>query len=135
MNISKVGIELIKKFEGCVLFGYKDPVGIPTIGYGHTGGVVVGQRISHSKKQTQLLKQDLKRFEKAVNDLGLKLNQNQFDALVSFAYNVGPGNLKKLVEGRSLTSSIRCYLLILQSRRANIKRLSEAQKCRKSLIP
>jgi lysozyme len=51
MNISKVGIELIKKFEGCVLFGYKDPVGIPTIGYGHTGGVVVGQRISQAKSR------------------------------------------------------------------------------------
>jgi GH24 family phage-related lysozyme (muramidase) len=102
MNISKVGIELIKKFEGCVLFGYKDPVGVPTIGYGHTGGVVVGQRITQEKAE-QLLKQDLKRFEDAVNNLGLKLNQNQFDALVSFAYNVGPGNLKKLVEGRSLT--------------------------------
>jgi GH24 family phage-related lysozyme (muramidase) len=93
MNISKVGIELIKKFEGCVLFGYKDPVGIPTIGYGHTGGVVVGQRISQARAD-ELLKQDLKRFEKAVNDLGLKLNQNQFDALVSFAYNVGPETLK-----------------------------------------
>jgi hypothetical protein len=66
MNISKVGIELIKKFEGCVLFGYKDPVGVPTIGYGHTGGVVVGQRITQEKAE-QLLKQDLKRFEDAVN--------------------------------------------------------------------
>jgi lysozyme len=70
MNISKVGIELIKKFEGCVLFGYKDPVGIPTIGYGHTGGVVVGQRITQEKADNYL-NRIVKRFEDAVNKLGL----------------------------------------------------------------
>ncbi|WP_275677139.1 glycoside hydrolase family protein [Neobacillus drentensis] len=101
MKISQTGIKLIQQFEGCLLVGYKDAVGVPTIGWGHTGGVVVGQRITQAKAD-ELLKQDLKRFEDAVNKLGLKLNQNQFDALVSFAYNVGPGNLKKLVEGRSL---------------------------------
>jgi GH24 family phage-related lysozyme (muramidase) len=102
MNISANGIKLIQSFEGCVLVGYKDPVGVPTIGWGHTGGVVVGQRITQ-KQADDLLKQDLKRFVDAVNGLGLKLNQNQFDALVSFSFNVGAGNLKTLVKGRTLS--------------------------------
>jgi lysozyme len=102
VNISQTGINLIKSYEGCVLFGYKDPVGVPTIGWGHTGGVVVGQRITQAKAD-DLLNQDLVRFVKAVNDLGLTLNQNQFDALVSFAYNCGGGNLKTLTANRTLS--------------------------------
>jgi lysozyme len=97
MNISQTGINLIKSYEGCVLFGYKDPIGVPTIGWGHTGGVVVGQRITQAKAD-DLLNQDLVKFVKAVNDLGLTLNQNQFDALVSFSFNCGsikPKNINK----------------------------------------
>ena len=96
--------DLIKKFEGCVLKVYLDPVGVPTCGYGHTAGLtrdMVGQAIS-SEQAELFLKTDLIKFEKAVNDTGIKLNQNQFDALVSFAFNCGAGNLKKLVKGRSL---------------------------------
>lgn len=101
MNISQTGIKLIQSFEGCLLVGYKDAVGVPTIGWGHTGNVVVGQRITQERAD-ELLKQDLKRFVDGVNDLDLKLNQNQFDALCSFAYNTGNGTLRKLVQGRSL---------------------------------
>jgi lysozyme len=102
MNISQAGIDMIKKAEGCILHCYKDSVGVPTIGYGHTGGVYLGQTISQQKAE-DLLKQDLKRFVDAVNGLGLKLNQNQFDSLVSFSFNLGTGNLKELVKGRSLS--------------------------------
>jgi lysozyme len=102
MNISNVGIKLIQDFEGCVLFGYKDAVGVPTWGWGHTGGVVVGQHITQAKAD-ELLKQDLQRFVGYVNALGLKLNQNQFDALVSFSFNLGPANLNELVKGRSFS--------------------------------
>jgi lysozyme len=94
MNISQTGIKLIQSFEGCLLVGYKDAVGVPTIGWGHTGGVVVGQRISQAKAD-ELLKQDLKKFENGVREaVRVPLNQNQFDALVSFAYNCGIGALK-----------------------------------------
>ena len=94
MNVSETGIELIKKFEGCVLKAYKCPAGIWTIGYGHTLGVKEGQTIT--KKQAEsFLKQDLIRFELTVNNLvNVPLNQCQFDALVSFCYNLGSGNLK-----------------------------------------
>ena len=95
MNISEAGIQLIKKFEGCSLKAYKCPAGIWTIGYGHTLNVNEGQTIT--KKQAEdLLKQDLRSFELTVNNLvNVPLNQNQFDALVSFCYNLGTGNLKK----------------------------------------
>jgi lysozyme len=101
MNISQTGIKLIQDFEGCVLFEYKDAIGVPTIGWGHTGAVQPNQRITQAQAD-DLLRSDLKRFVDAVNNLGLKLNQNQFDALCSFAYNCGAGNLKTLVDGRSM---------------------------------
>jgi GH24 family phage-related lysozyme (muramidase) len=101
MNISNVGIKLIQDFEGCVLFEYKDAIGVPTIGWGHTGGVQPNQRITQAQAD-DLLRSDLKRFVDAVNNTGLKLNQNQFDALCSFAYNCGQSNLKTLVKDRSI---------------------------------
>ena len=98
MTTSENGIELIKKFEGCKLTAYRDPVGVLTIGYGHTGDVKEGQKITQ-KKADDLLKKDLDKFETGVNLLILakyRFSQNEFDALVSFAYNLGLGNLKKL---------------------------------------
>jgi lysozyme len=94
MKISQVGINLIKSFEGCILHEYKDAVGVPTIGYGHTGGVRPNQTITQQQAE-ELLKQDLEKFEKGVTDLvKVPLNQYQFDALVSFSFNVGLGALQ-----------------------------------------
>ena len=94
MNISEAGIQLIKKFEGCSLKAYKCPAGIWTIGYGHTSGVKEGQTIT-KKEAEAYLKQDLITFETFVSNLvTVAINQNQFDALVSFCYNLGPGNLR-----------------------------------------
>ena len=105
MKTSQRGIDLIKGFEGCKLVAYK-PVPTEqywTIGYGHYGAdVIPGQKITPIQAENYL-KADLAKFEKAVDSLGLNLNQNQFDALVSFAYNCGAGNLKKLCEGRTLS--------------------------------
>ena len=104
MKTSQAGIDLIKQFEGCRLTAYK-PVATEkywTIGYGSYGPhVTEGMTITQARAE-ELLKQDLARFENAVNALGLSLNQNQFDALVSFAYNCGAGNLKKLCNGRTM---------------------------------
>lgn len=89
MKISQRGINLIKNFEGLRLKAYKCPAGVWTIGYGHTGNVRQGQVITKMQAEL-LLKKDLERFEKAVNEFALiKLTQNQFDSLVSFAFNVG----------------------------------------------
>ena len=91
MKTSHKGIALIKEFEGLRLKAYKCPGGVWTIGYGHTAGVKPGMVISEAQAE-EYLKADLIAFEKYLNDLGLALNQNQFDALISFIYNVGTGN-------------------------------------------
>ena len=93
MNISKKGIELIKRFEGCRLKAYKCPAGVWTIGYGHTNNVRRDDVITQEEAE-ELLKRDLKVHEDNVKRLvKVALTQGQFDALVSFEYNVGYGNL------------------------------------------
>ena len=88
------GIALIKRFEGCKLEAYKCPAGVWTIGYGHTGSVDgkaigAGMKITLAKAD-ELLKADLAKFEAKVNKYDkYKWTQNEFDALVSFAYNIG----------------------------------------------
>lgn len=96
MNISEKGVSLIKNFEGCRLEGYKCPAGIPTIGYGHTGSEVrVGMKITQAEAD-KLLKNDLIVHCNNVSKLvKVPLNQNQFDALVSFEYNIGYGAFSK----------------------------------------
>ena len=95
MNISNKGIELIKKYEGCRLSSYKCPAGVWTIGYGHTKGVREGMNIT-LKEANIFLQNDLKIHEKNVAKLvKVPLNQNQFDALVSFEFNVGISNFQK----------------------------------------
>jgi lysozyme len=90
MKTSKKGIELIKSFEGLRLEAYLCPAGVWTIGYGHTKTAKPGQKIT-SLEAENLLKQDLVSYEAAVNNENLNINQNQFDALVSFAFNCGVG--------------------------------------------
>jgi len=94
-HISQRGIDLIKKFEGCKLNEYKDSVGVYTIGYGHTKGVYPGMRITE-KEAEDLLKSDLIFFEDCIKKLvKVELTQNEFDALVSWTYNLGCGSLRK----------------------------------------
>ena len=94
MKISAAGIELLKQFEGCRLTAYQDSVGVWTIGFGTTTGVKEGQTISQIKAE-EYLRFDLAIFEKAVTEsLKVPVNQNQFDALCAFAYNVGINALK-----------------------------------------
>ena len=105
------GIELIKKHEGCRLQAYKCPAGVWTIGYGHTQGVKAGQSITQAEADNYL-KSDLKTFESFLNRAGLRLNQNQFDALVSFIFNVGSGafhgsTLKKKIQANPSDPTIR----------------------------
>ena len=90
MKTSKNGIELIKQFEGCRLNAYQCAAGVWTIGYGHTAGVKKGQVITAAQAEN-FLKKDLISFEKKVEkyDSVYHWNQNQFDALVSFAFNIG----------------------------------------------
>lgn len=89
------GIALIKEFEGLRLTAYKCAAGVWTIGYGHTEGVT-GAMIITEETADELLARDLSKFEAGVSELvKVEINQNQFDALVSFAFNVGLANLAK----------------------------------------
>ena len=91
MNISKKGIDMIKEFEGLRLTCYKCAAGVKTIGYGHTGSdVYYGMKITEADAESLLLS-DLSRFERHVNsyDKCYGWTQNEFDAMVSFAFNVG----------------------------------------------
>src|SRR5882672_5891147 len=93
---NQAGLQLIESFEGLRLNSYQDSVGVWTIGYGHTQGVKQGQTITQPQAQA-FLQQDLGVAEAAVNGHGLTLTDNQFAALVSFTFNLGAGNLNKLL--------------------------------------
>lgn len=114
MKTSSNGRALIKSFEGCHLTAYKCPSGVWTIGYGHTAGVKEGQTITQEQANTYLLL-DLAKYERHVAATGLVLNQNQFDALVSFTYNCGNGNLKTLIKNRTLDQIAEALLLYNKS--------------------
>ena len=102
MKTSEVGIELIKEFEGCRQVAYQDSVGVWTIGYGHTKDVYEGQ-LAVKKTIERWLQEDLEEFESYVSKLvKVELNQNQFDALVAWTYNLGPTNLKESTMLRKL---------------------------------
>jgi len=93
MKISIEGIALIKKFEGCRLESYKCAAGVPTIGYGSTKLVEMGMTITQEGAEDLLLK-DIAEFEEFVLEASeMPLSQHQFDALVSWTYNLGPSNL------------------------------------------
>lgn len=95
-KIGKAGLDLIKDFEGLKLRAYLCPAGILTIGYGSTGPHVTAGKVITEAQAVELLKDDLDRFEKAVTRLvTVPLTQNQYDALVSFAFNVGISALER----------------------------------------
>jgi lysozyme len=96
-KINDAGLALIKEFEGCRLNAYRDIVGVLTIGYGHTGQDVWTNQVITEAKAEALLIKDLEKFENGVQDLlqVSAITNNQFSALVCFAYNLGLGNLEK----------------------------------------
>lgn len=94
MKIGAKGIALIKGFEGFKAAAYLDTGGVPTIGYGTTKGVKLGQTITEAKAEA-CLKRDVAEAEAAVNGaVKVALTQDQFDALVCFTYNVGAANFR-----------------------------------------
>lgn len=111
MTTSQAGVDLIKKWEGFRATMYLDAVGKPTIGYGTLIDRADEQYLRTATiteaQAEELLRRDLVPFEQAVNEaITVRLSQNQFDALVSFVYNVGPGtfrngSLPRLINGRS----------------------------------
>lgn len=95
MKINDAGKKLIQSFEGCKLKSYKDIKGILTIGYGHTGSDVFENQTITQDKANELFNNDIEKFNSGVlNLVKSNINENQFSALVSFAFNLGLGNLK-----------------------------------------
>ena len=93
MKISQEGLSLIKKFEGCELEAYKCAAGVWTIGYGSTKGVEEGNTITQEEAD-KLLLDEMEEYEGYINDMvKVDLKQNEFDALVSWVYNLGSSNL------------------------------------------
>ena len=92
--ISEKGIKLLKDFEGFRTHAYQDSVGVWTIGYGHTKGVTPNMVISTAEGE-EMLVEELKEYENYVDDLvKVPLDQHQYDALVSWVYNLGPTNFR-----------------------------------------
>lgn len=103
MKLDSRGIQFIKSLEGCKLTAYRDIGGVLTIGIGHTGkDVKVGMTITEEQAMT-IFKKDISKFEKHVNKYHViyNFNQNQFNALVSFAFNIG--NIDQLTKNGTRT--------------------------------
>lgn len=137
MKISSNGLNLLKRFEGCRLTAYKcfSHERYYTIGYGHYGAdVKEGQRITQAEAD-KLLLSDIARFEKAVNKIAqVKGKQNAYDALVSFTYNCGENNLKKLCEGRDLRTIADKIVLYNKSGGATVTGLVRRRNEERALI-
>lgn len=106
MRISEKGKELIKSYEGCRLQAYKCPAGAWTIGWGHTQNVCEGQVITQAQADN-LFNVDVQKYE--VPERYGSFNQNQFDALTSFAYNCGMGALDDVLTSGDITGTMAQY--------------------------
>lgn len=94
MIINDAGRAIIMQYEGCRLEAYDCPAGVCTIGYGHTGDVKPGDKITHHQAEV-ILEFDLQKFEAEVSRLAPKANGNQFSAMVSLAFNIGVAAFSK----------------------------------------
>lgn len=115
MKTSQTGIDLIKKSEGCRLDAYKCPAGVWTIGYGHTAGVTAGQKISPAQAEAYL-RTDLEKYEKKVEKYAdrYRWTQNEFDAMVSFAYNLG--SIDKLTANGTRSKTVIAEKILLYNK-------------------
>lgn len=130
LKTGQAGLSLIKQFEGCRLTAYKCPAGVWTIGYGHTAGVKQGQKITQEQADG-LLTEDLQKYEKKVDKYDGRYwwNQNEFDALVSFAFNVG--SIDQLTANGTRSRAVIAEKILLYNKAAG-KVLSGLTKRRKA---
>ena len=130
------GLNLIKEFEGLGLIAYECSAGVWTIGYGHTGLVngkkIVPGMLITAEQANQLLTQDCQKFANYVDNpkyVPIPINDYQRDALISFAFNCGQGNLKKLCAGRTAAQIADKFLLY---NKAGVKKLAGLERRRKA---
>lgn len=129
MKASNQCIEIIKKYEGCRLSAYKCPAGVWTIGYGHTANVKNGDKITQAQA-VELLKKDITKYEAKVEKYNkiYEFSQNEFDSLVSFAFNIG--SIDQLTQNGKRTKSEISEKILLYNK-ANGKILNGLTKRRK----
>ena len=94
MTTTEILLEKLMEMEGCRLEAYKDAAGVPTIGYGHTKNVRMGDRITQYWAK-EMLREDIEEAEWQVKELNVARTEGQLDALVSFAFNLGIGRLTR----------------------------------------
>lgn len=132
LKVGSAGLNLIKEFEGLRLVAYPCEAGVWTIGYGHTSGVKQGDRITEAQADA-FLREDVVVAEAAVNryyDI-YHFNQNQFDALVSFAFNIG--SIKQLTNNGTrsiaeISAKIPEYRMVNGQVSAGLERRRAAEK-------
>ena len=105
MKISDEGLSLIKHFEGCELKAYRCAANVLTIGYGSTKGVTEDMEITQEEAES-LLQEEMHEYEGYINDMvKVPLEQHQFDAMVSWVFNLGSGNLSSSTLLKKLNNS------------------------------
>lgn len=137
-TIGQAGLKLIKEFEGCRLTAYKCPAGVWTIGYGHTAGVKAGMTITQAQAD-QFLIADCQKFANYVDNVNFvpvtkSLNANQRDALISFAFNCGAGNLKSLCRNRTVAQIGNALLNYNKAKGKVLAGLTRRRKAEKALF-
>lgn len=91
MSLDAPGAALIKSFESCSLVAYPDQRGIPTLGWGHTAGVQLGDTCTQAQADAWFLSDTLWACQAITNQVDVGINQNQFDALTSLVFDIGVG--------------------------------------------
>ena len=94
MNYSDAGLDLTEESEGCRLIAYQDSVGVWSIGYGHTRGVVAGMTCTQAQAEAWLREDILSAIADVNRLVKVPLTQGEFDALVDFDFNLGGGALR-----------------------------------------
>ena len=118
MTTSPEGLALIKRYEGCRLKAYKCPAGVWTVGYGHTKGVTSATTITQAQAD-QFLQDDIAPIESQLNDLQINFRQGQFDALVSFIFNLGIGNFNKSTLKKRIITGAEDSVIVSEFKRWN----------------
>lgn len=135
MKTSQNGIDLIKKFEGCRLKAYKCPANVWTIGYGHTKGVEPYEIITLAEAE-ELLRKDLEKYESNVEKYRLRYgwNQNEFDALVSFSFNMG--SIDKLTANGTRSKEVIAEKMLLYNKagRNELEGLTKRRQAERELF-
>lgn len=144
MRTNKAGLDLIKRFEGLELTAYVCPAGRLTIGYGHTSAagepkVIRGMTITEAQAE-EILARDLRVFEKAVDEvIKVTPTPNQFSAMVSLCYNIGPGafagsSVARKLNAGDISGAAEAFMLWVRANGRSVAGLVRRREAEKALF-